>query len=229
MSAEMDYDEPDAPSRHTKLTIQHVAKNHPEWMITPQGQAWVEEINQKVDAGWFCMTSSFALAHQPSVCPVCSRQSLEAPPISGGSTCASASRRPPDSLLVAILHNDIQQLQVLLQDPSRLRQIDDGPGDTGRGFADERSPLYHAVRNDQPDIVRLLLQARANAHKQIWWKPGRADRPLVSTTPYRAVQVHQDRIKDVFNEVLWSGAPPPPPPLPPLTRIPLTNGGFLWT
>ena len=57
-------------------------------------------------------------------------------------------------LLVAVWDGDIHKVQVLLQDPKGLCQIDSGPRPN-----DNRSALYHAVRYNEPDIVRLLLRA----------------------------------------------------------------------
>ena len=47
----------------------------------------------------------------------------------------------PYPLLVAVRHDDIHKVQVLLQDAKVLCQIDSGPGPN-----DDRSALYHAVR-----------------------------------------------------------------------------------
>ena len=218
-------DEPDVANQHTKLVIQHVASYHSEWIITSQGQLWIEKLNERVDVGWFRMASSLALVQQPSVCPVCSKQLLERPSLFTESTC-TATWQPPShwhSLLVAVWHNDIQQIQLLLQDSQVLLQIDNGSG-----FGDNRSALYHAVRNDQLDIVELLLKARADPLKRMQWQPRTENRPLISTTPYHAIESHQVRMNGVFNEVLWSHAWVPLPPPAPLIKHQLTNGTFLW-
>ena len=217
-------DEPDVANQHTKLVIQHVARHHSQWLITSEGQAWVEKLNEKVDDGWFRKERSLDLDHKRSVCPVCTRELAETPPLFESSAC-TATWQPPShwhSLLVAVWHNDIQHIEILLQDSQVLFQIDNGPH-----FGDNRSALYHAVRYDQPDIAKLLLKARADPLKRIQWQP-RTNRPWITTTPYHAIDPHQNCMIGVFNEVLWSHASVPLLPPAPLVKTQLSNGTFLW-
>ena len=193
-------------SHTTKLSIQHVARCHPEWVVTPRGQEWLEEINQKVDAGWF--TSSVSLRCQPtsaaSTCPFCGRLLLGEPP-----TFRSIMRPEPapahwHPLLEAVWENDISRLQILLEDPTKRRKINHGPK-----MGDGRGPLYHAVRNDLPDLAKLLLEARADPHQHVSHYPTTPGRPPVFTTPLGAIQERQKHMQQVFHEVFK--APPPPP------------------
>ena len=128
---------------------------------------------------------------------------------------------PPEhwnSLFKAVWSGDIDHLQRLLSDPRTLLQLDNGPG-----IDDERSPLYHAVQYHNAEMVKLLLVARADPHKQISRGARRSDRPWIETTPYRAAR---GRIKEVFDQMIWRNSPPPPPP-PAMTPI-LTSCGWMW-
>ena len=74
------------------------------------------------------------------------------------------SWRPPAQwppLLAAVWDNDIHAVQVLLQDPNTVRQIDNGP------IGDDRNALYHAVQYHHIDIIKTLLQAKADPFKRI--------------------------------------------------------------
>lgn len=130
------------------------------------------------------------------------------------------SWRPPahwDPLMVAVCDNDIHAVQVLLQHPNTVRQIDNGP------IGDNRNALYHATQYHFGDIVKMLLQAKADPFKRIHYHSQYG--PLVCTTPYGSAR---GRIKVLFNDVLWPHAPPPPPPPAPLTPVQLRGGGTMW-
>ena len=217
-------------SAASRMLIQHVARSHPEWLVSREGQHWVDEVNHHADIGWFRTENALEapVLHPPS-CPICG--AWEAPPTGTMDPPVAAGsdedwHGPPPHwlpLLVATWRNDIQQVQILLQDPAIVQQIDNGPG-----FGDERSALYHAVRYDLADLAILLLQARADPLKHMTWQPRTPRRPRISTTPYHAVdQERQIRLKDAFNAVLFSGPAPPPPP-PAKIKVHLSNGTSMW-
>ena len=205
-----------------KLQVQHICKKHPFWIATREGQDWVASVNVHIDAGAFRTKSSFAFAHQRSVCPVC-REPLETQPSCvaeclpslhpGSARCSPHGPAPRDwhPIMVAVWYNDVDYLQALLKDPKTLGQIDNGPG-----FGDERNALYHAVRYKFKDIVRVLLQARADPHKQIRHSPKTPQRPCIFTSPYfAALDESHYHIADVFHDVVYNGVALPPPPPPP--------------
>ena len=145
------------PSQHSKAAIQHVAQEHHEWMIMPQGSQWLEEIHEMVDGHSY--THSSVWAQQSAMCPVCHK-------LFSAITTLDLTWPAPEAwhshpFLVAIWYNDIPHIQRLLRDPSAMLQINDGPR-----HEDDRSPLYHAVRYGNADIIKLLLQARADPHKR---------------------------------------------------------------
>ena len=197
----------------TKAVLQHVAQQHHGWLVTEQGLQWLDEINELVDNGWYKGTS--VLAHPSSVCPVCfepyckfSRSSPSEDVTMIDLTWPYPERYESFPLLVAVWNGDIEHVQRLLRDPNVIVQINDGPGSM-----DDRSPLYHAVRNEQIEIIKLLLNARANPHKQINWKPFLKSRPPMQTSPYLAAGW---RVKKVMDGMLWPDGPPLLPPRPPL-------------
>ena len=201
--------------RPSIAVVQHVAQNHSEWMTTtPQGHAWVEELNAMVDNHEF--KSSFLGV---CWCPVSMLHHEKC------HNTIDPARAPPENwppLLMAVWHDSPESVEYLLNHhPIALAQINDGPQK-----GDDRGPLYHAVQGKcHPWIIQLLLQARADPHQRVEQASRTPGRARISTTPFRVAQgPGWGPIKEAFDAVLFPGVPPPPTPPDPPTAIQLARG-----
>ena len=132
-----------------------------------------------------------------------------------------------DPIRKAVWYDDPHTLKLLLSD-ARYSSTIDKPVRNVQGYLDDRSALYHAVQNEQHLCVKLLLQARADPHKQSRWKPRTPGRPWVTSTPLDAARKlscprGRRSMLDVFEEVCGCPAPPLP-----LTPVALQCGGALY-